>query len=214
MIDPDFDDPPAAAAGPKLVLGSGSPRRLELLSQIGLEPDLVEAPNIDETPKKAEKPRPYAARMALEKARVLEPHHVGNFIITGDTVVATGSRIFPKAETLAQARECLERLSGRSHWVYSALTIISDTGQIFERLSQNRVTFKRLSAAEVSSYLDSGEWQGKAGGYAIQGLAAGLISRLQGSFSAVVGLDLFHVQSILAGCGFGRLPETLDEDAA
>ncbi|MGB0785863.1 MAG: Maf family protein [Alphaproteobacteria bacterium] len=198
------------SAGPKLVLGSGSPRRLELLEQIGLEPDFVEAPDIDESPLKGEKPRSYASRMAREKADALEPHHVGNFIITGDTVVAAGSRILPKALNLSEARACLERLSGRSHNVFSALTIISDKGDIFERLSHNRVSFKRLSAAEISSYLDSGEWHGKAGGYAIQGLAAGLISSLKGSFSAVVGMDLFQVQSILAGCGFGRLPQTIE----
>ncbi len=195
-----------ADTGPKLVLGSGSPRRLALLAQIGLEPDLVEAPHIDETPFKGEKPQTYAARMARQKAEALEPHHVGNFIVAGDTVVAAGTRILPKALTLSEARACLERLSGRSHSVFSALAIITDTGQVFERLSKNRVTFKRLSAAEISSYLDSGEWHGKAGGYAIQGLAAGLISALRGSFSAVVGLDVFQVQSILTGCGFGRLP--------
>lgn len=206
MIEMEFDDEgQAKALGPRLVLGSSSPRRLELLGQIGLEPDVIEAPNIDETPQKGEKPRPYAARMAREKAEALEPHHLGDFIITGDTVVAAGAQILPKATTLAQARACLERLSGRSHSVFSALTIITDEGQIHERLSQNRVTFKRLSAAEISSYLDSGEWQGKAGGYAIQGLAAGLISRLRGSFSGVVGLDLYHVQSILGGAGFGNL---------
>lgn len=207
MIDTDLDGRAGIALGPRLILGSGSPRRLELLAQIGLEPDLVEAPDIDETPEKGEKPRPYAVRMARQKAEALEPHHLGDFIITGDTVVATGSRILPKALTLADARACLERLSGRSHNVFSALTIITNTGQVHERLSQNRVTFKRLNAAEISSYLDSGEWQGKAGGYAIQGLAAGFIAKLRGSFSAVVGLDLFHVQSILAGSEFGRLPE-------
>ena len=193
---------------PRLVLGSGSPQRLELLAQIGLEPDLIEPPDINETPEKGEKPRAYAARLARQKAEALEPHHLGDFIIAGDTVVAAGSRILPKASTLAEARACLHRLSGRSHTVFSALTIIGEDGQIHDRLSQNRVTFKRLSSAEVSSYLDSGEWLGKAGGYGIQGLAAGFISRFRGSYSAVVGLDLFHVQSILAGSGFGRLPET------
>ena len=212
MIDRlDFEEEAAKPAplGPRLVLGSSSPRRLELLAQIGLEPDLIEAPDIDETPEKGEKPRAYAARMARQKAEALEPHHLGDFIVTGDTVVAAGSRILPKATTLAEARECLDRLSGRSHNVFSALTIIGEDGQVHERLSQNRVTFKRLSASEISSYLDSGEWQGKAGGYGIQGLAAGFISMLKGSYSAVVGLDLFQVQSILAGNGFGRLPEAI-----
>ena len=215
MIDADFEGDdlgaePAAALGPRLVLGSGSPRRLELLSQIGLEPDLIEAPDIDETPRKGEKPRSYAIRMAREKAEALEALHLGDYVITGDTVVAAGANILPKALTLAEARACLERLSGRTHRVFSALTLITDTGEVIERLSENRVTFKRLSAQEISSYLDSGEWLGKAGGYAIQGLAAGFIRTLKGSYSAVVGLDLFHVQSILAGNGFGRLPRTAE----
>ena len=159
----NFDDAPCSPLPSRLVLGSSSPRRLELLAQIGLEPDLVETPAIDETPQKGEKPRQYAARMAREKAEVLEPHHLGSYILTGDTVVAAGTRILPQAQTLAQARNCLERLSGRRHSVYSALTIITDAGQVHQRMSQSRVTFKRLSAGEVSSYLDSGEWQGKAG---------------------------------------------------
>lgn len=200
----------APTLGPRLVLGSGSPRRLELLGQIGLEPDFIEAPDIDETPHRGEKPRAYATRMAREKAEALEALHLGDYVITGDTVVATGARILPKALTLSEARACLERLSGRTHRVFSALTVITDTGKIIERLSENRVSFKRLSAQEVSSYLDSGEWMGKAGGYAIQGLAAGFIRSLKGSYSAVVGLDVFHVQSILAGAGFGRLPEALE----
>lgn len=211
MIDTDLDaaqSPPSLE--PRLVLGSSSPRRLRLLAQIGLEPDLVEAPDIDETPAKGEKPHAYAIRMAREKAEALEPHYVGHFILTGDTVVATGTRILPKATTLAQARDCLTRLSGRSHSVYSALTIITDRGQVHERLSKNRVRFKRLSPREISSYLDSGQWQGKAGGYAIQGLAAGLISGIKGSFSAIVGLDLYHVQSILTGLGFGQIPKVTE----
>ena len=199
------DESRAKPLGPKLVLGSGSPRRLELLSQLGIEPDVIDAPNIDETPKKGEKPRAYATRMAREKAEAVEAMHVGDFIIAGDTVVAAGARILPKAEQLSDARQCLEWLSGRSHRVFSALTLITDTGNIINRLSENRVTFKRLSRTEISSYLDSGEWLGKAGGYAIQGMAAGFVRALRGSYSAVVGLDLFHVQSVLTGNGFGRL---------
>ena len=210
MIDTVIDEKTVIPLSPRLVLGSGSPRRLELLAQIGLEPDLVDIPNIDETPRKGENARMYAMRMAKEKAEALEPHHLGDFIITGDTVVAAGSKILPKAETIAQARSCLEKLSGRRHNVFSSVVIITDKGHVHQRLSQNRVTFKRLSASEMSSYLDSGEWLGKAGGYAIQGLAAGFISNLKGVFSAVVGLDLFHVQSILTGVGFGRLPGNLE----
>ena len=140
-LPPDLDEAP----GPKppmtgrLILGSGSPRRRELLSQIGLEPDIIDAPNINETPAKGEKPRPYALRMAREKAEALEPHYLGNFIITGDTVVATGARILPQAQSLAQARMCLQMLSGRSHAVYSALTLITDAGRVLHRLTKSRL---------------------------------------------------------------------------
>ena len=204
ILEPDAAHPPK---GPRLILGSASPRRLALLGQIGLEPDNIEAPDIDETPHAKEKPRAYVQRMAREKAEALEAHHVGDFIVTGDTVVARGAQILPKAENHEQAKSCLELLSGRSHTVFSALTVITSTGQIIERLSQNRVTFKRLSAQEVVSYLDSGEWQGKAGGYAIQGLAASFIQRLKGSYSAVMGLDLFHLAGVLAGQRFGLMAQ-------
>ena len=191
--------------GPRLILGSASPRRLALLGQIGLEPDEVQAPDIDETPRAKEKPRAYAQRMAREKAEALEAHFIGDFIVTGDTVVSRGASILPKAESLDEAKACLTALSGRSHTVFSALTVITATGQIIERLSQNRVTFKRLSTEEISSYLDSGEWQGKAGGYGIQGLAASFIQQLKGSYSAVMGLDLFQLATVLSGHRFGLI---------
>lgn len=204
--DPDDMPPPP---GPRLVLGSASPRRRELLMQLGLEPDIIETPDIDEAPHAREKPQAYAQRMAREKAEVLEPHHLGDFIITGDTVVAVGNQILPKANQLAQARACLTHLSGRTHRVYSALTLITAQGQVLQRLSLSRVRFKRLSGQEMSSYLDSGEWQGKAGGYAIQGLAAGFVRELKGSYSGVVGLDLFQVHTLLTGAGFAQLPASI-----
>jgi septum formation protein len=190
----------SAPASPlRLTLASASPRRRELLARLGVTPDAVIAADIDETPHKTELPRDYAQRMAREKALAVEAK---GFVLAGDTVVAAGRRILPKAEDEATARRCLELLSGRRHRVLSAIALRAPDGTIRERLSETAVKFKRLSADEIDSYLAGGEWHGKAGGYAIQGAAEGLVSWLQGSHSGVVGLPLFETRALLKAAGF------------
>lgn len=194
----------SAPASPlRLTLASASPRRRELLARLGVTPDAVIAADIDETPYKTELPRDYAQRMAREKALAVEAANVvEGFVLAGDTVVAAGRRILPKAEDEATARRCLELLSGRRHRVLSAIALRAPDGTIRERLSETAVKFKRLSAEEIDSYLAGGEWEGKAGGYAIQGAAEGLVSWLQGSHSGVVGLPLFETRALLKAAGF------------
>tara|TARA_R110002072_G_scaffold38314_6_gene110934 strand:- start:179 stop:775 length:597 start_codon:yes stop_codon:yes gene_type:complete len=194
----------SAPASPlRLTLASASPRRRELLARLGVTPDAVIAADIDETPHKTELPRDYAQRMAREKALAVEAATVvEGFVLAGDTVVAAGRRILPKAEDEATARRCLELLSGRRHRVLSAIALRAPDGTIRERLSETAVKFKRLSAEEIDSYLAGGEWEGKAGGYAIQGAAEGLVSWLQGSHSGVVGLPLFETRALLKAAGF------------
>ena len=185
---------------PKLILASASPRRRELLARLGLTPDAIAPADIDETPLKGELPRVYATRMAREKAEAAASDE--GFVLAGDTVVAAGRRILPKAEDEATARQCLELLSGRRHRVLSAIALHAPDGIIRERLSETVVMFKRLSAQEIDAYIASGEWDGKAGGYAIQGIAEGLISRIQGSHSGVVGLPLYETRTLLKAAGF------------
>lgn len=192
------------------VLASASPRRLDLLKQIGVVPDRVVPADLDETPLKAEKPRDYAIRMAEAKARTVAGREPGAFVLAADTVVAVGRRILPKAETAKQARACLALLSGRRHRVLGGLTLIGPDGRTVSRLVESQVTFKRLSEEEVAVYLASGEWHGKAGGYAIQGLAAAYIAWLAGSHSNVVGLPLAETYTLLAGLGFRHVPEHAD----
>ena len=190
----------SAPASPlRLTLASASPRRRELLARLGVVPDAIVAADIDETPHRAELPRDYAQRMAREKALAVTAE---GYILAGDTVVAAGRRILPKAEDEATARACLELLSGRRHRVLSAIALRAPDGTLRERLSETAVKFKRLSAEEIESYLVSGEWEGKAGGYAIQGAAEGLVSWLQGSHSGVVGLPLFETRALLKAAGF------------
>jgi septum formation protein len=184
----------------RLVLASASPRRLELLGRIGVIPDQVIAPAIDETPRAAELPVAYARRMAAEKAATAATP--GSLVLAADTVVAAGRRILPKADTEEQARWCLELLSGRRHRVHSAITLLGGEGQARHRLSTSVVAFKRLSGEELDAYLDSGEWRGKAGGYAIQGRAESLVRMLQGSHSGVMGLPLFETRSLLRSAGW------------
>ncbi len=186
----------------KFVLASASPRRLDLLAQIGVVPDVVRAADLDETPLKAELPRLHAIRLAREKAQTVATLEPGSFVLAADTVVACGRRILPKAIDEAQARACLTLLSGRAHRVYTAIALIDPEGRLRERLSETRVSFKRLSDAEMSAYLAVGEWQGKAGGYAIQGHAGAFVSHLSGSYSGVVGLPLFEVMALFGGGGF------------
>ena len=185
---------------PTLVLASASPRRRELLARLGLTPAAINPTDIDETPHKGELPRDYAKRMAREKAQA--PASGDGHVLAGDTVVAAGRRILPIAEDEATARKCLELLSGRRHRVLSAIALRAPDGAIRERLSETVVMFKRLSSAEIDAYLASGEWEGKAGGYAIQGVAEGLISRIQGSHSGVVGLPLYETRTLLRAAGF------------
>lgn len=183
-----------------LVLASASPRRRELLARLGIEPARVTPADIDETPHKGELPRLYAARMAREKA-VAAADATGH-VLSGDTVVAVGRRILPKAEDEATARACLELISGRRHRVFSAVALLAPDGTIRERLSETQVRFKNLSEEEIRAYLAGGEWRGKAGGYAIQGSAEGLIAWIGGSHSGVVGLPLFETRALLKAAGF------------
>lgn len=186
----------------KLILASASPRRLALLEQIGVRPDAVRAADLDEAPLKGELPRPHAVRLAREKAEAVARLEPGAFVLAADTVVACGRRILPKAETEAEARACLALLSGRAHRVYTAVTLIDPTGKRAERVNETRVAFKRLSASETEHYIASGEWRGKAGGYAIQGHAGVFVRLLTGSYSGVVGLPLFETSALLKGMGF------------
>ncbi len=198
----------AAAQRPKLVLGSSSPRRLALLQQAGVEPDALRPVTIDETPKKGEVPRALVRRLAREKA--LATHHLiereeefaGAVVLAADTVVAVGRRIISKTELLDEAATALQLLSGRSHRVYTAVCLVRPDGQIRGGVVETRIRFKRLSHEEIESYLASGEWRGKAGGYAIQGIAAAFVRKLVGSYTNVVGLPLTEVVQLLQGEGY------------
>ena len=187
----------------RLILASASPRRLDLLAQVGVTPDLVLPADIDETPAKGELPGPHAERLAVEKAQACANKlEKPGFVLAADTVVAAGRRILPKAESETDARDCLQLLSGRRHRVYSGIALISPEGQLRSKLVCTRVAFKRLSETDIAIYLASGEWQGKAGGYAIQGLGARFVPWIEGSYSSVVGLPLFETGQLLEGAGF------------
>lgn len=185
-----------------LVLASASPRRLELLRQAGIVPDAVDPADLDETPLKDELAAAYVVRLAAAKARAVAPRHPGAFILAADTVVACGRRLLPKAEDAATARACLKLLSGRRHRVYGGVALIAPSGSVTIRRVVSRVAFKRLAEADIADYLDTGEWHGKAGGYAIQGRAAALIPWLSGSYTNVVGLPLYETVQLLAGRGY------------
>ena len=185
---------------PDLILASASPRRRELIARLGIVPSAVAAADIDETPLKAEVPRVYAARMAREKALAVAGGSA--HVLAGDTVVALGRRILPKAEDEATARHCLKLMSGRRHRVLSAIALRAPDGTLRERISETIVRFKPLSATEIDAYIAGGEWHGKAGGYAIQGSAEGLIAWISGSHSGVVGLPLFETRALLKAAGF------------
>jgi septum formation protein len=184
-----------------LILGSASPRRRELLARLAVEPVRVAAADIDESPLPGELPRPYARRMAREKALALAGDAGGCHVLAGDTVVALGRRILPKAEDEVSARHCLTLLSGRRHVVLSAIALLAPDGTLRERVSESVVRFKRLSPVELEAYIASGEWHGKAGGYAIQGRAEALICALAGSHSGVMGLPLFETRALLVAAG-------------
>lgn len=193
-----------------LVLASGSPRRLQLLEQIGYPPDHLSPADVDETPLRKERPSDYALRLAREKAavawgrvsEVLDP--AATYVVAADTVVAHGRRIMPKADSLEVARDCLKALSGRNHTVYTAVVVTGPRGKARERLVETRVRLKRLSEREIAGYLEGGEWDGKAGGYAIQGRAGAFVVRLVGSYSSVVGLPLYETEQLLVGAGYRR----------
>jgi septum formation protein len=193
---------------PRLVLASASPRRLALLAQIGVKPDAILPSEIDETPLRGEAPRALAERLSMEKASVAAAvaqkadDSSPRLTLAADTVVGVGRRILPKCETLDQAAACLNLLSGRGHRVYTGLALIAPGGGARRRVVETRLRFKRLSRGEIEAYLGSGEWRGKAGGYAIQGLAGAFVERLVGSYSNVVGLPLAETAALLAGHGY------------
>lgn len=202
------DDIPAAGRSARLILASASPRRLALLQQVGIEPDALLPADIDEAPRKSETPRELARRLAREKLAVAgaaarrRDDMREAYVIAADTVVAVGRRVLPKAELPDEAADCLRLLSGRQHRVYTAVCLLSPRDVRRERVVETRVRFKRLSSREIEAYLASGEWRGKAGGYAIQGLAGAFVVKLVGSYSAVVGLPLYETLSLLDGEGF------------
>lgn len=193
---------------PLLVLASASPRRVALLQQIGVEPDELLPTDLDETPEKGEAPRSLATRLAEAKAEAAakvvarRPELAGAYILAADTVVSVGRRILPKCEVSDEAAACLRLLSGRAHRVHTAVALITPKGARRNRLVETRLRFKRLSAQEIDSYLASLEWRGKAGGYAIQGLAGAFAAKLIGSYTAVVGLPVAETAQMLVGEGY------------
>jgi septum formation protein len=180
-----------------LILASASPRRLALLQQIGRAPSDVIPADIDETPRRGELPRQVAARLALEKANAVAAARPGAVILAADTIVACGRRMLPKAETEAEARQCLTLLAGRRHRVYGGICVRAPSGQVWQRVVVTFVRFAPLSAQDIDAYIAGGEWQGKAGAYAIQGAAAAFIPEINGSYSNVVGLCLHTTQKLL-----------------
>ena len=196
----------------KLILASGSPRRLDLLAQARVTPDRLMPMDIDETPKKAEHPRSLARRLSAEKAEAAhaavkgDPAWSGSYILSADTVVAVGRRILPKAEYLEEADAAINLLSGRSHWVFTGVAVVSPSGLLRQTVVETKVRFKRLSSREIDAYLESGEWRGKAGAYAIQGIAGSFVQKLAGSYTSVVGLPLYETLRILEGEGYDIIP--------
>jgi septum formation protein len=193
---------------PKLVLASGSPRRVTLINQAGIEPDALRPTDIDETPKRGELPRACANRLARAKAETalqlinVDEELRGAYILSADTVVAVGRRILPKADLLDEAAQCLRLLSGRNHRVHTAVCLVTPSGAFRQRLVETKVRFKRLNDEDIEAYLASGEWRGKAGAYAAQGIAGSFIVKLVGSYSNVVGLPLYETTQLLLGEGY------------
>ena len=187
-----------------LILASSSPRRLDLLHQVGIQPDRIEPPDIDETASPGELPRPHAVRLAAAKADAVATSlgPAAGYVLAADTVVACGRRILPKTETEGEARRCLRLLSGRRHRVHGAVCVLAPDGRRGARLVTTMVGFKRLTDQEIDAYLASGEWSGKAGGYAIQGRAAAFVPAINGSYPNVVGLPLVETLALLAGLGW------------
>lgn len=198
----------APSQRPKLVLASSSPRRLALLQQAGIEPDALRPVTIDETPRKGEVPRSLVRRLGKAKAEAAcrlvreEEQLSGSLILTADTTVAVGRRVIAKTEMLDEAAAALQLLSGRSHRVYTAVYLVLPKGQMRQTVVETRVRFKRLSREEIESYLASGEWRGKAGGYAVQGIAGAFVRKIIGSYTNIVGLPLTEVVNMLQGEGY------------
>ena len=186
----------------ELVLASASQRRADLLGQIGVVPDRIVPANIDESPITGELPRQLVSRLSASKAILVSKKYPRSIILGADTVVACGRRVLSKPENLDQARSFLNLLSGRRHRVISGLAIISPNGNLYKRLVETHVNFKRLTSTELNQYLGSGEWEDKAGAYAIQGIAAEFIKSINGSYSNVVGLPLFETAQLLKGLGY------------
>ncbi len=191
-----------------MILASSSPRRLDLVRQLGIEPLRIERPEIDETPDAKERPRDHALRLAIEKRDAVTARlgQADGFVLAADTVVACGRRILPKTEDREEAVRCLKLLSGRRHRVYTGIAIAAPDGQENARVIMTMVRFKRLASSQLLHYLESEEWQGKAGGYAIQGRAEAFVTGIQGSYSNVVGLPLQACADLLSGLGFDGLP--------
>jgi septum formation protein len=187
---------------PKLILASASPRRRDLLAQIGIVPDAIIPANIDETPQPGEKPDALAQRLAAEKAHAVAASQRDAYVLAADTVVGVGRRVLPKPQDDAAARRCLELLSGRRHRVYGGYVLIAPDGRIAARLVTTVVRFRRLDETDIVAYLASGEWRDKGGGYAIQGNAGSFVPAINGSYSNVVGLALAEVRAMLAGLGY------------
>lgn len=187
---------------PKLILASASPRRVELLKNIGVVPDAIDPADLDETPKRGELPDKYALRIAVEKARAVAARHSDSIVLAADTVVAVGRRILPKAESLELAKECWNLMPGRRHRVLTAVVVVDAGGKLRQRLSETVVSVRRITEAERAAYLASKEWEGKAGGYAIQGKAGLFFKSIQGSQSGVVGLPIYETGALLSAAGY------------
>ncbi len=189
-------------SGAPLILASASPRRLALLKQINVTPADIVPADIDETPNPNELPRDYVARLAREKADVVRSRTMGSFVLAADTTVACGRRILPKSEDEATARACLDLLSGRAHRVYTGVALAAPGGEISARIVETRVKVRRLNQAIIDEYIRSGEWDGKAGGYGIQGLFAKHVISIVGSYTNIVGLPIYETANLLAGAGY------------
>jgi septum formation protein len=190
----------AARAAP-FILASASPRRRDLLALIGLKPDLIAAADLDESPLPKETPARLAERLAVDKARYVAASHAGGVVLAADTVVAMGRRVLDKAHHDQDVRLCLEMMSGRGHRVYTGVAVVAPDGRLSSRLVETRISFKRLSQADIDAYIASGEGVGKAGGYAIQGLAGAFVTHLVGSYTGVMGLPLYETRCLLEGAG-------------
>ena len=197
---------PRTSPRARLVLASASPRRRDLLHQIGFPPDAIAPADIDETPHPKETPRALALRLAEDK--LAAARHDGAYVLASDTVVGVGRRILPKTEDRGEAERCLRLMSGRNHRVFTGVAVRAPDGREISRVVETRIAFKRLSEAEITEYLDSGEWRGKAGGYGVQGRAGAFVAHLIGSYTAVVGLPVYETRLMLAGLGLGPRVET------